>query len=116
MANFADMLQENSDSDEEPALENWVKIQQSTFSNWMNDKLRVHDLEVRNLRKDLKDGVRLCKLMEVLKGGKIGRIVQKKKIHEAEASSNLALALQAMAQDKVRLVNIGKTKSDSSIH
>ena len=110
MSNFADMVNEaESDSDsEEPSLEPWVRIQQDTFSKWINEKLRQEGLQVKKLTKDLKDGVVMCKLMESLKGGRIGKIIQKKKIHDIEASSNLALALEVMKKDGVRLVNIGK--------
>ena len=59
----------------EPAkTEAWVQIQERTFSNWMNDKLKLYDLEVHDLKNDLRDGVLLCKLMNALKGRSIGRI------------------------------------------
>ena len=45
---------EDDNNNEEEYMENWVRIQQNTFLNWINDKLRVFDLECKNLAKDLK--------------------------------------------------------------
>ena len=44
----------------------------------------------------------------LLQGDTIGKIIQKKNINHYEASGNLALALNALQKDGVRLVNIGK--------
>lgn len=101
----------DNDSDTEsiaPEPEAWVRIQQNTFTNWVNDKLREQDLELENVRKEFKDGVKLCKLVECLQERKIGKIIQKKKLNHYEASGNLALALRELDKDNVRLVNIGK--------
>ena len=40
--------------EEEEELESWARIQQTTFLNWINDKLNVHGIQCRNLTKDLK--------------------------------------------------------------
>lgn len=98
------------DSDEAVApleLEPWVRIQSHTFANWVNDKLRVLDLEVEDPAQDFRNGILLCRLMEVLQGGRIGRVINKKNVNHYEASGNLALAMEAMKKDGVRLVNIG---------
>ena len=62
-------MSSDNESETEVEPEAWVKIQKDTFGNWVNDKLRVLDLEVNDLKKDLKDGVKLCKLVEVLQVG-----------------------------------------------
>ena len=99
---------DDSDTESVPVeLEPWVRIQSNTFTNWINDKLRVLDLEVTDLGRDFRDGVKLCRLMEVLKGRGIGRVIVKKRLNHYEGAGNLALALQAMKADGVRLVNIG---------
>ena len=105
--NAVTMSDNEENNNEEPELEAWVRIQQNTFTNWVNDKLNSQDMEVDNIRKDFRDGVKLCKLAEVLVGRKIGKIIVKKNLNHYEASGNLALALQAMKDDGVRLVNIG---------
>ncbi len=104
----------NQESDEEEEQqpqgnqEPWVRIQQHTFTNWINDKLAVLDLKVDNLRKDFQDGVLLCRLMEVLKRRGIGKVKDKAKLNHYERAGNLQLAFNAMREDGVRLVNIGK--------
>ena len=50
----------------------------------------------------------LCRLMKVLRNEDVGKVRVKKRMSQIEASGNLALALQAMKQDGVKLVNIGK--------
>ena len=57
----------DNESDQEVEPEPWVRIQKDTFSNWSNEKLRVLDLAIEDIRKDFRDGIRLCKLVEVLK-------------------------------------------------
>ena len=46
--------------------------------------------------------------MKVLRNEDVGKVRVKKRMSQIEASGNLALALQAMKQDGVKLVNIGK--------
>ena len=94
----------NDDRDTEP----WIRIQKTTFTNWVNDKLRDQGTEITDCRSDFRNGVNLCRLMVALKDGKrIGRIIEKKNLNHYEASVNLALALSVMQRDGVRLVNIG---------
>lgn len=114
---MADLLFSGGDDEivPEPELEPWVKIQQATFNNWINDKLRAHAEEVDNIRTDFKSGIKLCKLMETLKGKRIGKIIEKKNLREYEARGNIALALQTMREDDIKLVNIGEWKSTCSV-
>jgi len=35
----------------------WVKVQEKTFGKWLNSKLKVRDLEIKDLVHDLSDGV-----------------------------------------------------------
>ena len=46
--------------------------------------------------------------MECLKGHSIGKLIQKKRINFYEATGNLALALQVMLNDDIKLINIGE--------
>ena len=43
-----------SEEEEEEVLESWARIQQTTFLNWINDKLNVYGIQCQNLTKDLK--------------------------------------------------------------
>ena len=90
--------------------EPWVCIQRNTFTNWINVKLReLPGLEIRDLRSDFRDGVRLCRLMEVLTGRLMpGKVVVKPHPNAYEVGGNLGMALDAIRQDGIRLVNIGK--------
>ena len=96
--------EENNNEEEQEA---WVRIQESTFTNWVNDKLRRYDVEVTHLQRDFRDGVHLCKLVETLVDRPIGRVITKKNLNFYQASGNIAIALEAIKQSGVRLVNIG---------
>ena len=50
---------ENNNNDDDQ-LESWARIQQNTFINWINDKLRAHDITCTNLKGDLKVGCLLA--------------------------------------------------------
>lgn len=39
--------------------QHWITVQQKTFTKWLNTKIDVRGLEVKDLVKDLSDGVRL---------------------------------------------------------
>lgn len=68
-----DHLDEKKD-EMDKGMEPWVQIQQNTFTNWINDKLKLFDIEVQDIRREIRDGVILCKLMNALKGKSIGKI------------------------------------------
>lgn len=99
-------IDSDSSDNELEELEGWVKMQHTTFCNWINQNLKVVNQEVNDLSKDLRSGEKLCTLMNVLKGKSIGKII-KNPINHYAASGNIALAFQAMTQDGVKLVNIG---------
>ena len=48
----------------------WIDVQKKTFTNWVNDRLKVTDRKVDDLQTDFDDGVNLIKLLEVLAPGK----------------------------------------------
>ncbi len=52
------------------ADKSWVYVQKKTFTNWVNDKLKATDCKVEDLQVDLKDGIVLITLMQVLAPGK----------------------------------------------
>lgn len=37
--------------------QHWITVQQKTFTKWLNTKIDVRNLEVKDLVKDLSDGV-----------------------------------------------------------
>ncbi|ESO98827.1 hypothetical protein LOTGIDRAFT_89490, partial [Lottia gigantea] len=86
----------------------WKEIQTNTFVNWANIHMQDRNLGIENLEEDMKDGVRLCALVEVLQNKKIvGKVVQNPK-NSHQSLQNATVALTAVANDNVKLVNIGK--------
>nr|KAG5708293.1 hypothetical protein BaRGS_021227 [Batillaria attramentaria] len=84
----------------------WVAIQEKTFANWCNEQLSVSGRSVEDIETDFCDGVRLVALIESLQFRKIGRVYSKP-TSRIQMLQNAALALQAIADDHIRLVNIG---------
>ena len=56
-----------SESEEKQSL----KVQKRVFTKWVNDKLRPSGYKIKDLEKDLDDGLHLIKLMEALAPGKM---------------------------------------------
>lgn len=85
----------------------WVSIQKNTFTNWVNEQLRMRGISVHDLRTDLADGVSLVALLEVLQRRRlVGAVEHPSNPHEVV--QNLNVALEAVGEDNVRIVNIGK--------
>ncbi|RZF33012.1 hypothetical protein LSTR_LSTR012785 [Laodelphax striatellus] len=85
----------------------WVEIQAHTFRNWVNEHLRSVGLEVLDLTKDFQDGTKLCALLEVLQGRQIKPPWIRKPANQHQCLENAASALKAIAEDGIKLVNIG---------
>ncbi|CAG5127218.1 unnamed protein product, partial [Candidula unifasciata] len=84
----------------------WIEIQKNTFMNWVNLQLLGSGLTVSDFETDFDDGVRLCTLVASLQNRKIGRVI-KNPVNQHQRLENVTLALKAIAEDNVRLVNIG---------
>lgn len=84
----------------------WIVIQHKTFVNWANEQLIHSNRSVENLGTDLCDGVKLVALIEALQFKKIGKVYSKP-TSKFQMLHNVSLALQAVADDNVKLVNIG---------
>jgi filamin len=90
----------------------WIDIQQNTFTNWTNDKLKPRDVKVDDLVADLNSGIMLCHLVELLvstaqkKEVKVGKVNRNPKMF-AQKLENASLALKLITDDGVKLVNIG---------
>lgn len=84
----------------------WVSIQHHTFRNWVNVQLRDAGLKVEDLSEDLRDGVALVTLVEALQNRKLRKV--KKVMNQHQALENVTTALNAIAEDGIKLVNIGK--------
>lgn len=84
----------------------WINIQKNTFTNWVNEQLRMRGISVHDLRTDLADGVSLVALLEVLQRRRINGAVERPN-NPHEVLQNLNAALEAIGEDNVRIVNIG---------
>lgn len=87
----------------------WVEIQHHTFRNWVNVQLRETGIRVENLSEDLKDGLALVTLVEVLQKRRLRKV--KRVLNQHQALENVSTALNAIADDGIKLVNIGECSS-----
>lgn len=90
----------------------WVEIQANTFRNWVNEHLPAN-LRVADLSEDLCTGVRLCALVEALQGHPLKPAWNKRPMNQHHYLENVTTALNAIEQDGVKLVNIGKYGADA---
>jgi len=87
--------------------EEWIQIQANTFKNWVNVNLRECGLEVQDLAQDFTDGTRLVALVETLQKRKLKH--NKRPQSQPHALENITIALDAIQEDGIKLVNIGNT-------
>ena len=86
----------------------WIRIQANTFKNWANVTLReAGGPSVENLETDFQDGTKLVALVETLQKRKLKH--NKKPINQHHEIENITIALDAIQEDGLKLVNIGKT-------
>jgi len=93
----------------------WVDIQANTFRNWVNEHLRSVDMKVVNLGSDFCDGTKLCALVEVLQKRILKPGWNRKPTNQHQYLENVSSALNAIAEDGVKLVNIGKFSLGSAL-
>ncbi|VDI30244.1 filamin [Mytilus galloprovincialis] len=84
----------------------WIEIQKNTFTNWVNEELRVSNRSVSDLGTDFCDGVNLVALVESLQLKKIGKVYAKPTTR-IQMIQNVAIACKAITEDNIKLVNIG---------
>ena len=95
----------------------WIMIQKNTFTNWVNEQLKSESEKVDDIKFDFIDGVKLVKLVNALQqpNSKVFRRYFKKPINQHQALENITLALNAITDDGIRLVNIGKSLNRRNI-
>ena len=84
----------------------WIEIQAHTFRNWVNEHLRPLGLQVNDLSTDLCDGTKLVALVEALQKRTLRKHHNPNNQHQM--LENVSRALDAISEDGVKLVNIGK--------
>jgi filamin len=87
----------------------WKRIQEKTFTRWVNEQLKSAKMSIKELSTDLSDGVCLIVLIELLSQKKLGRYNKRPRVY-AQKMENVQIALNFVTKDeKIRLVNIGKS-------
>jgi len=84
----------------------WVDIQQNTFTRWCNEFLKERGYHIKDLGKDLQDGIILCNLLEIISGGKsVGKYNKNPRV-PAQKYENNGIAMQFIASEGIKTVNI----------
>ena len=92
----------------------WIQIQANTFKNWANVSLREAGIPgVEDLLTGFQDGTKLVALVETLQKRRLKH--NKKPLNQHHELENISIALDAIQEDGIKLVNIGKKVIISSI-
>lgn len=84
----------------------WADIQKRTFTKWVNVMLKVRGMHVEELDQDLKNGVLLINLLEVLSQKKIPVYNKHPRVINQKYENN-KIAIDFIASEGIKLVNIG---------
>lgn len=84
----------------------WKKIQQNTFTRWMNEHLKCVNKRVADLQLDLGDGLRLVALLEVLSQKKMYRKYHARPTFRQMKLENVSVALEFLERENIKLVSI----------
>ena len=87
-------------------MSDWIAIQRKTFTRWANQYLKRRGGEIEDLSSDLKDGLKLAALLEIISGESVGRLNKRPKI-EIQFLENLNASLKFLKDHDLKLVNIG---------
>jgi len=85
----------------------WEKVQIKTFTKWVNMHLAKKGRKIEDCTKDLRDGVELCALLEII-GETTIKCVAKPKMR-IQMTENMDKALKFIASRDVKLTAIGPT-------
>lgn len=83
----------------------WERIQQKTFTKWINSHLRKRKLAIEDIAKDLSDGVTLIQFLEIISNQTFGKYDKKPKIR-VQQIQNVGLALEFIKSQRIKLINI----------
>ncbi|CAD5224207.1 unnamed protein product [Bursaphelenchus xylophilus] len=88
----------------------WKKIQENTFTRWVNQNLALEGEHVNDLSADLSDGIRLIKLVQVLAQRIVAQRYNKKPVLRQQKLDNVQQALNFIQNDEgIKLVTIDGT-------
>ena len=94
----------------------WVRLQETTFTKWVNNSLRgqlkTAKSQVSDLRTDLQDGIVLVELIEsIASPRKVGRY-NRHPVVKAQKLENLGTVLRFLERERIKVVNIGTLTMD----
>ncbi|KAL8751243.1 MAG: hypothetical protein Q9199_006551 [Rusavskia elegans] len=84
----------------------WITVQEKTFTKWLNSKINVREVHVNDLTIDLSDGVNLIHLLEILGNESLGRYASKPKLR-VQRFENVNKALDFIKSRGIQMTNIG---------
>ncbi|XP_027134628.1 filamin B a isoform X2 [Larimichthys crocea] len=84
----------------------WKKIQQNTFTRWINEHLKCVNKRIADLQLDLGDGLRLIALLEVLSHKKMYRKYHPRPNFRQMKLENVSVALEFLDKENIKLVSI----------
>ncbi|XP_035485929.2 filamin-B isoform X1 [Scophthalmus maximus] len=84
----------------------WKKIQQNTFTRWINEHLKCVSKRIADLQLDLGDGLRLIALLEVLSHKPMCRKFHPRPNFRQMKLENVSVALEFLDKENIRLVSI----------
>ncbi|KAF2866555.1 alpha-actin-like proteinin [Massariosphaeria phaeospora] len=87
-----------------PLEQQWVKVQQKTFTKWLNSKLKSG--QISDLITDLSDGIVLIHLLEVLGNESLGRYASRPKLR-VQKFENVNTSLDFIKRRGIQMTNIG---------
>jgi filamin len=90
----------------EPENKTWVDVQKKTFTRWANQFLSERMLKMNDMQEDLKDGVMLCELLEVISSKRVGPFNKKPKSRYQFLENN-GRAIGFIKNEGLKLVGIG---------
>ncbi|TWW62713.1 Filamin-C [Takifugu flavidus] len=89
----------------------WKKIQQNTFTRWINEHLKCVNKRIVDLQLDLGDGLRLIALLEVLSHKKMYRKYHPRPNFGQMKLENVSVALEFLDKENIKLVSIDSAAS-----
>lgn len=84
----------------------WFEIQEKVFTRWCNDHLAVRGLFINDLKNDLKNGLNLINLVEILSAKSVGKHNKHPTI-TIQKNENLNIAINFIQAEGIKLVNVG---------
>jgi len=85
----------------------WAAIQEKVFTRWCNDYLSERGMMIQDLKTDLKSGLNLINLIEVISGKSLGKYNKHPTIN-IQKLENIQLCLDYITKvEGIKLVNVG---------